>query len=351
MAHFAPLSFLQAVWLFSLLLAAISVLGMLLLVVRRVLLNWRDARLVRRRGELSERLLYWLASESDLPPHVARRDQDILVDLVFELLRLVRGDSEAKLRTLLNDSGALDRELAQLERGGRAARLKAARRLAYFNDGRIAPLLRRTMAHDKRKDVRLAAASSLVEMNAIKDLAQFVRELGVGTEEHSRILYFLFRKFGPGYVGQLVDLLQADVPDMAKALALDALGRSGAYEAIPVIAGYLDNPSLDIRSQALRALADLGHPLAADAVRRGLQDKAWPVRAAAAQAAGRIGLQESSESLKSLLDDDQWWVRHRAAEALFVLGGAARRFLEEASGQPTRAGRVAQMILWEKAAQ
>jgi len=350
MADWAPHDFLQAIWLFSLFLAAISILGMLLLVFRRLVLTWRDALLVRRRGRLSERLLFWLASADADPPHIAVRDRDILIDLVFELLRLVRGDSEAKLRGLLNDSAVLEREIAFLERGGRTARLKAAQRLAYFHDGRVAPVLRWAMKWDKQRDVRLAAASSLAELGALHDLTGFVRDLGVGTQEHSRILFFLFRKFGTEHANQLVSLLETDVPDMAKALALDALGRSGAYEAIPAIVRHLDDPSLDIRAQVLRTLADLGHPLAANAVGRGLQDEAWPVRAAAALAAGRIGLREFSGRLNALLNDEQWWVRHRAAEALYVLGGEARALLEEASRQPTRAGRVAQMILWERAA-
>src|SRR4029453_16178002 len=130
-----------------------------------------------------------------------------------------------------------------------------------------------------------------------------------------------------------------------------ALGRSGDYRAVSLIAPLVSDANAELRAVALRALATLGHPAARRLVERALSDEDWTVRTQAAVSAGRIGLTDLTPVLARLVDDDKWWPRFRAAEALYLLGQQGYRALAAlaAQGSP-RAREMASQVLAEKSA-
>lgn len=340
---------LRVIWLVSLTFASLSILCMFALLLRRKWMSRREVTEARRRKELSDRVLAWLASDAATPPQFDDSEKERLVDLVFELFQILRGDDEARLQELLRRIDIADSELAQLDRGNAQRRAKAARRLARLNDPRIIDALRKTVAMDPDSDPRLAAAQGLVRHGAADDLVTIIRDLRFGANEKSRLVSAMMQRLGPDSMPRLLAVLRADVPDFAKAAALHTLGRIGAYDAMSEIIEFLQSPSIDLRAQAVNSLAELGHPEARGAVEQALHDPAWQVRTVAAKAAGRIGILSAAPRLIELLDEREWWTRYQAADALYHLGGEARAALVDESLKPSRRGRVAQMLLLEKA--
>ena len=340
---------LRAIWMMSLAFASLSILCVFVLLLRRKWISRHEAIEAQRRVELSDRVLAWLASDATDPPQFDDSEHERLVDLVFELFQILRGDDEARLLDLLRRLNIADSELVQLNRGNAKRRTIAARRLARLNDPRIINALRKTVAMDPDSDSRRAAAQGLVQHGGADDLVTIIRDLHFGTNENAQLVSSMMQRRGPDSVPRLLAVLRADLPDFAKVTALQTLGRIGAYDALSEIIGFLQSRSVGLRAQAVNSLADLGHPEAHGAVEQALHDPAWMVRTAAAKAAGRIGILSAAPRLIELLDEREWWTRYQAADALYHLGGEARAALVSESLKPSRRGRVAQMLLLEKA--
>lgn len=346
------MSLLELIWLTSLVPAGLSILVMLGLIVRRVDSTWRDRKNAKARSELTTLILGYLDGSVPLDGvrDAARgKSIELMTDIVGDLLQLIRGGDRERLIELLRGLGVVELHLAGLRQRNPHARIAAITGLSSFKGTRVISEIRARL-DDSDPDVRLAAAQALSEMHAVGSVRVLVDKLQIGTRERSRMLYNVFRNLVPEETWQLIRLLDDDVPDFAKALALDALGKGGDYGAIDAVARIVNHDSEDLRAEALFALAELSHPYIHSKVMPALTDPSWPVRTAAAFCAGRIGLTESMPLLERLLDDEMWWVRLRAAEALYNLGDPGIRALRDVSRKVSRASRTAQIVLAEKEA-
>lgn len=346
------MTFLLALWTASLALAASSLMLMVALIVRRVIADRQEARRVRRRESLITLVLRAL-DEPDgalsLLGAIRPNDRFLIADIIFDLLRNVRGPDRQGLSTLLEDLGLIEDDLAALRHGRSRQRAAAVQRLAQVDRAWVDETLKAAL-DDRSPGVRLAAASALAERGSKVDPRVVVTKLAIGTRESSRVLRSIFRKLARNSPGEIISLLQGSDSDLVKVLAIDALGTAGHYAALPALIAVAHEGTINIRANALRALGLLGHPDAAPAVMAGLTDKAWQVRTQAAISAGRLGIVEALPQLVALLDDAQWWVRYRSAQTLRRFGQAGIHALESASCSGSRAGRVAQMLLEERAA-
>jgi HEAT repeat protein len=115
-------------------------------------------------------------------------------------------------------------------------------------------------------------------------------------------------------VGALVD---AD-PDV-RACACLALGRGGAVEAAPDLAGRLGDESAFVAAIAADALSMLGKG-AVPALAQALHHERPAVRLLAVRALGRTGSEQAVEPLCGVLEDPSYLVSHMALEALEGLG-------------------------------
>lgn len=345
------MNLLELIWLISLILAGLSILVMFGLIVRRVISMRRDRLESAARDALTTLILDYLEGTVTLDAlrGAARgKNSRLMSDIVRDLLRLIRGDDRDRLIALLRELGVVELHLSALHRRNPHARMAAIAALSFFDEPRVINEVRARL-DDPDAAVRLAAAQALGELRSVGSVRVLVDKLQIGTRETSRELYNVFRKLAPEETSQLISLLHVEVPDLVKALALDALGKSGDYSAIDAVAGMVTDESENVRAQALRALAELAHPAAQPMVMRALTDPSWAVRAVAARCAGRIGLSEAIPLLEDLLDDDVWWVRQRAAESLYELGDLGIKALTTISRKASRASRVAQIVLAEKA--
>jgi HEAT repeat protein len=340
---------LRMIWLTSLALAAVSVAGMVLLIVRRMILSrgarkrasWRDALMLRIVDYLDG------TGDYDSLAKLARQHPDIAGELIGEMRQLVRGAHREKLSELVVSLGLIAFNLKRLKQRDARQRRLAAAWLAVAPGEEVVAALHDAL-DDRDYHVRLEAVRSLTELRAVRNVIELVEKLGGEVEHNSRVLYHIFRQLVPLLGDQVVALLRSNHSIPVKVLALDALGKTGDGALVAPISALADDPSPELRAKALRSLGELGYPDAAPFVLRALEDESWRVRTQAANCAGRIGCLAAIPRLAELLGDEQWWVSYRAAEALYALGEEGRRTLAAAAATPGRAGRVSELVIAEK---
>ncbi len=340
------------IWSCSLVLSTAAVVIMMCLVLRRLVLDRAERRREVVRRALTELTLGYLGdtvSLEEIRASPAARRPLVARAVITELSQMMRGHHIDRLAHLGREIGIVDNLLKELGHRRTARRANAARDLAMYREQRVIDSLMKAL-DDPEVDVHLAAADTLVQLDAIESVGDFIARLGIGYHLDSRALMKIFRRLAPGRIDQFIALLESDAPDPVKVLLLDALGESGDYSALNAMLRSAMEGSVQVRSEALRALSHLEHPGALPAVQRGLADPAWEIRAQAAKCAGRIILPETIDTLASLLSDEQWWVRLRSAESLSKLGPQGLQILEDAQAMPTNAGRIARVVIAQRMA-
>lgn len=116
---------------------------------------------------------------------------------------------------------------------------------------------------------------------------------------------------------ELMEALSARDPALRE-LAAEALGESGASQAVAALLASLSDPSAMVRGAAAEALGKIGDGGAIDGLLRALGDPDASVRASAARALGRIGAHDALARLEALANDreEDEDVRSAACEAL-----------------------------------
>ncbi len=361
---------LSLIWLTSLGLAAVSLGTMCVLIVRRMVIDWRGRRCKARQKALRNLVFEYLENPDEgrnLIDNLTEGDRNDIRDMVEDLVRKVRGTAREDLLQLVNELGGCEIFCEILEsgekrrsRGGAMPvtwfrprgwgnedhRLRAIAVLALFDDPRADEALTAGLS-DRSSRVRLAAAQALVNAGAEKSVGALIEHLGIGEEIRSRAMREIFRELASRRTLEMLDLLSADVSDMVKVLAIYGLAGTRDPALLQAITAQAGSPAVDVRAEAMRALAMIGHPGAAPAVLTGLDDESWVVRAQASICAGTIGLVEAVPILVSLLADDEWWVRFRAARALAQIGGEGLRTLKRLAAEPGAAREIAATVLAE----
>ncbi|EKV29785.1 hypothetical protein C882_0215 [Caenispirillum salinarum AK4] len=352
---------LQAIWWTALALAGASLLIMLMLILRRLIVQRGQRRRLQRAEALKARLFDWIERTDDgAAPTAAEafpvddRDARILMDQGHRLLNTLRGAAAERIVTLLHAVGAVESECLRLSAGKAAERRTAATALRWFaaDDAAVHAALCCAMTEDPDGAVRLAAAQALTDAGRAPDVDAAVSAMWTRQDVPGRGLQDLFRDLAAQAPDQARAALAAAAEARLRVVLIDALGHARAIGAVPdLTAAAVHAAELNERAAALRALAAIGHPRAHDAVAAGLSDPAWEVRAQAALGVMRIGLSDLAPRLPPLLDDPQWWVRFRAAQALAAGGPEGRAALETAAASDGagRTARVAQLVLAEAA--
>ena len=343
---------LEAIWIVSLALAGISMLFMIALIGRRVFIDRANVRRAARRAELQVLLIAAIDSEGGgaLPTVASRGDQRILAEIGRELVDLVRGEDRARLLTAMEENGVVETVLADVTARSARRREMAVSNLAPFDRDDVRSALMDVLRRDPVPAVRMSAAFALAEWGSSPPLSIIAEALGGLEHAGSLRLRALLALIAASSPLELVDLMRADPGAPVLAAALHALGQSGTLGAIDLIIEAASHADVTVRTEAFRALAQLGHPDAERAIPGGLADTAWQVRGQAAQCAGQIGLASAVPALEAALSDPQWWVRFQVSDALTKLGAPGMEAMARAATGTGLAAQTAQLVLAESGA-
>ncbi|MBZ9921725.1 MULTISPECIES: HEAT repeat domain-containing protein [unclassified Mesorhizobium] len=338
------------IWGLSILLSALSLVIMLFLIARRVLQQRRSKAAADQRRQLLTALIAFTESRDRevLKTAILSVPAGVAINTGFEFISLLRGEEHDDVLAAFKECGLPALVGRQLEKGNGAERIHAAEMLAALrSEGAVASLLS-ALNHDRSREVRIAVAIALCDLNSLPPLGIALRKIGVAGQR-SRRLIELFRRFPHARLEELADhAARADAVPFIRAAAIDALARAGGFRFADLFARLADDASPEVAAAALRALGLTGNADAPAILSTAMTKGDWEVRSAAADAAGRLGLAELGRPLSKLMGDEVWNVRYAAANALRSFGQPGERLLRQiADSEVSRSQRTASLILAE----
>lgn len=345
------MSSLTLIWVIALVLIGAALAWMSGLILARLVKETRAADRTADRKLIIQALsglLRGQAEAGDILPPFVRRPQ-VLAEAVLDFQGLIRGADQERAMGALRNLGLIPVLEARIIHGSRDERLTSVEALAALGGEEVKAALRRAI-RSKDPNVRMAAIKGLADAGAPPTPSRLLDYVGTGELTPSRVYSEVMRQaVAAAPADGLLALQRHDLSSLMRAVLLDALGRSGAYEAVPALALAAEDPAPDVRTAAVRGLGRLQHPSAASTLAAALVDEAWTVRSAGAEAVGAAGLVRLAPQVAALLDDPEWWVRFRAGDALGKLGKAGRGQLDAAAADGARpvAQRAAERALAE----
>jgi len=347
------MSSLTLIWVVALVLIAGALTWMSALIVARLFKEAGAADRASERRIIIQALSGLLRGQTEAADDLGRfvRRPEVLAEAILDFQGMIRGADQDRAMAALKRLGLVAALEKRATRGSRDERLTSVEALAALGGEEAKAALRRAIG-SKDPNVRMAAVKGLAAVGAPPSASRLLDYAGSGELTPSRVYAELMRQAVAARPADgLLALERQGLTSLMRALLLDALGRSGAYEAVPALSAAASDPDLDVRTAAVRGLGRLQHPAAAAPLTAALTDVAWTVRSAAAEAVGAAGLAKLAAPVAALLDDPEWWVRFRAGDALGKLGKTGRALLEAAAGDDTRpvAQRAAERALAEGA--
>lgn len=344
-------SFLQGLWLSSVVLGGLALFWMGGLVVARLS---REKGIIQRARDHRAVMNAFVAiiggageAVAQLSPY--QRRARLIAEALLEAMALIRGPERDQLIGALVALNIDDRLRSRLFTHDAVGRIAAAEALSAFPSPLTVEALQRVWRTARSPALRLAAIRSLVELGEMPSFNGILHELDRLASDPLTFLPLL-RLLAQAHLDEALEAFgsrRLSVP--ARVMMADALASTGDYRVLTVLMYAAADANAEMRAAALRALGTLGHPAADTALTAAMSDMDWQVRAAAGDAAGRIGARSAIPDLVRQLGDPVWWVRFRAAEALAQLGEPGIRSLRLAAGSAGDTGRrAASLALAEK---
>lgn len=315
-------------------LALIQTAFVLLLIVTLLMARWfrpQASHLARARvDELARELFRFLAGRTDLEDVLDRIDRARLSTVLYALQDVAGHVVGEPWEDLID--GAREQMWFQsiLSRSGSRfwwRRLDAALAFAVVARPRDEIRVLRLLG-DPHPAVRLAAVPALrrVPSQTLVRAALDLADSGRTPIQHY-VVETVSRLGGLNLASLRVRLEAGRDPLETRAL-LDLSARLGLPAFLPAVLDRLDDPDLEVRIGAVRALGRFPHPRVTAALIGALADPEWQIRAQAATALGVIGARDAARPLFRLLGDHSWWVRLRSGVALRLIGEPGIQMLE-----------------------
>lgn len=254
---------MRLIWQTTLALVAIGLLLMVVLVVRRLLEEWQDARHRPAREQLRRSLLVSLnrpaAAAPGQPADLAVAETARLVD---ELAQIVRGDARRRLAAFAESAGVERHWLRRLRSRLTLYRVEAARCLALLATPKSRAALTACL-EDQSPHLRLAAAEALAHdpTEASGLVARFTTDPAASGRSARRFWYRIATLAPNRLVERLVDAnAVAALPSELAMRFVEALGDAGHSAAGGPIEALVGRHGDALDRTVLAALDRLEHP-------------------------------------------------------------------------------------------
>lgn len=344
-------SFLHLLWAGSLLLISMSLLIMVMLIVRRVIEQYREKRMIKIRQDISRCFMAAMVSPVALTktslPAIKPAHYPFIMQRTLDTLRNLRGEDTSRIIAVITLWNMPDYLYKVAGSGRRGRRIQALTLLGYFSDAESLHALLH-YANDEDMYVQIAALRSLALRGATGYIDQIVEILAHSAHTNTLMLHDILQRFGEPAVPALIALATASAAKReVRQAALMALGSIGSLQAVDTLITLTNDADEEIRAHAIASLGNIGDIKAAEAIVHHMDETSVAVRVKAAQALGKLQSDATLPHLAASLSDDEWWVRFRAAEALYCYGDKGIAILQAYSTQSNDAGIIANQILAE----
>jgi len=217
-------------------------------------------------------------------------------------------------------------------------RLAAAQLLALVGEEDQLPDLVRLLfdPHPAPASAALLAAERVARPELISPLLDLATGRATGPLSLKEHVQIVLTGFGKPVVQPMLRRFRDVESEDGLVALLQLAGLLGDDDLRPAIEAHLTDGGLEVRINAVRALAGLPKRGSLAPLLGALEDPAWQVRAQAASALGRLDAPTAAPDLLRALSDPSWWVRLRAGLALRRLGWKGDRLLESVSSEGDR---------------
>lgn len=247
----------------------------------------------------------------------------LIAEVLMDFLSLVRGSEFSDLIDACQLTGIDDSLRDRLFSGSRAGRLAAIESLVLFPGPQTVAALKRVLNEVRDIEICLAVLRTLVELHQAPPLRYLIWAFSntpVASAEHMLITRQAIAQ-QPDVALEMLEEGEETTP-RARILLADGLAAAGDYRSVLPLGQLCCDADAVVRTEAVRALGMLGHPISAPILIKAMNDENWEVRVAAVESGARIGGPEFVPAMTRLLSDPVWWVRFQAGEALTQIGPA-----------------------------
>jgi hypothetical protein len=276
---------------------------------------------------------------------IPARHRPIAAEIVLSTLRVVRGGHNDRARVLAERLGLTDGWRHDLASRFWWHRSEAALAIGLLRDKKAVPLLT-PLLDDDHEQVRAAAIDALGQIGDSWAITPLLARMSQPARHERARLVQALRAFGDRATRALVLHGQREAGDRALvATVLSYVGGAGAQEALLEWAAA---PDADTRVAVWSALGTIGlNERAFYHAIKALNADESAVRAAAARALARSGRADAVPQLAGKLDDE-WEVAAQSARALARLGAAGQAALQRRIDSGEGLGHdLARQVLWE----
>jgi len=177
------------------------------------------------------------------------------------------------------------------------------------------PQLLASAREDSDTNVRINAIGAVAELGGKEIEADLV---GFLSDDEVEVRTVALRGLAnERFAGALDEVGRVLVEDEGlRGAAIDVLGNLGSTDAVPYLIQVTGDPDEDVRTRTAFALGKLRDARGVPSLIEMLGDESWTVRANAAQALGMIGEPSARDALRKLLQDSNEQVRAVAESAL-----------------------------------
>lgn len=297
----------------ALVFVGISVVLLVMLVIRRVVLDRRGRRYAAAVRRVRPIAIALVEGESHERPELPPGDQAVLADVLGRYSRQLTGASGERVAAYFEGSDAFARAQRELTSRRAWRRGAAAYRLGDMGRPEVAPALLAAL-DDRKRSVRAAAARSLGRLQIV-DAAQPLVEALVSGQVPNGIAGQALVALGPAALPELRAMTEHPSHQL-RATAIALLGLVGDSTDSPLAVRCLGDPSAEVRAAAAESLARIGGPPAEPALRSALDDRIPFVRAEAAVAVGAIRSRTAVPRLVEMARTDAFRPARAAAQAV-----------------------------------
>ena len=291
----------------------------------------RDEADLRRRAKPVLRAFLSGSASLEMVRAIMGKDSHGAILLLLEEADSMGEQGRKKLLPILDGMPFAQKMSDRLKSRSWEKRLRAAEYCGYLGDDSTLPLLMTTL-RDEVLAVRFAAATALARLGCQDAVVPILLALNAPGEVSHRRVAEVLQILGARASDPILGILnQSTDNENSLAIAARVAGVLRLHRAADPLRHLLGHSSQNIRLNAVRSLASLGDHSSTEAIVPLANDPAWEVRSIVMQALGRLGARQQIPLLIHGLADQEWWVRLNAAEALHALGDPGISALREAT--------------------
>lgn len=313
--------FSDPVALWAVTVSAVSAIAMFAMLSALVVRRWILERGKARRSTQARALVRQFVAMTNDEPYdeaiIASAGTDERIEAVIHIYQLVRGQERDRLRDYVKQNDVLAPIRRRARRGSPNRRIEAVRLLEWIGEEKSVLTLRLVLNNEPNLLIRLEAAAALAHIGGLPPPRALIGLLDLDKQAPTRLHRAIFRASAARHLHAMTALLTDEkLHDDTRVLVIDALGWSENFDALPALAEAARHPDHRVRSAALRAARQLGHPAARSWVIALLADEHDKVRTQAILTCMHMDMHEALPVIEQLAADPSPWVRYRADQGL-----------------------------------